>query len=238
LNGKYLNANVIDGWKFGAIGHLPDDFMLRISALESQKKAKVMAQPRISTLNGNKASINVGTTSYFRLVGGTFDNPLVRFQTIQSGIKLDITPWISQSGQVTVEISPEISNSSSSNKEGYPDVSTRSVNTTIRLSDGETIIIGGLIRAEDNKTTSKVPLLGDIPWLGKLFQTETSQKGSSELVIYLTPHIFTDSDTVNLKQDLDQFRERMKSNREALDPEIRKNPRVLDPATVPKKPSF
>lgn len=82
------------------------------------------------------------------------------------------------------------------------------------------------------------PIFGDIPWLGKLFQTETSQKGSSELVIYLTPHIFTDSDTVDLKQDLDQFKARMKSNREALDAEIRKNTPVPDTATVPKQPSF
>jgi type IV pilus assembly protein PilQ len=220
FGGTYLNNAVmtkLNGWTHGTIGYLPDNFMLKIHALESQKKAKVMAQPRIATLNGNKASINVGTTSYFKLTGGTFDNPLVRFQTIQSGIKLDITPWISQSGQVTVEISPEISNSTGNNTEGYPDVSTRSVNTTIRLSDGETIILGGLIQASDNKTTSKVPLLGDIPLLGKLFQTETSQKGSSELVIYLTPHIFTQSDTVDLKQDLDRFKLRMKSNKELLD---------------------
>jgi type IV pilus assembly protein PilQ len=224
FSGKYLNKQEVNGWKFSTIGILPDDFMLRISALESQKKAKVMAQPRIATLNGNKASINVGTTSYFKLTGGTFDNPLVRFQTIQSGIKLDITPWISQSGQVTVEISPEISNSTGNNTEGYPDVSTRSVNTTIRLSDGETIVIGGLIQASDNKTTSKVPLLGDIPWLGKLFQSETSQKGSSELVIYLTPHIFTESDTVDLKQDLDQFKIRMKASKEVLDEKILTKP--------------
>jgi type IV pilus assembly protein PilQ len=223
FSGKWLNKNIkhtsagrLD-LGFATIGILPDDFMIHIHALESQKKAKVMAQPRIATLNGNKASINVGTTSYFRLQGGTIENPLVRFQEIKSGIKLDITPWISQSGQVTVELSPEVSNSTGSNSEGYPDVSTRSINTTIQLNDGETIILGGLIQSQNSTSTEKVPILGSIPLLGKLFQSEVTQKGSSELVIYLTPHILTRADAVDLKADLAKFRSRENSNKELLD---------------------
>jgi type IV pilus assembly protein PilQ len=206
----------LNGFQFGTIGFLPDDFWITLKALESESKAKVMAQPRIATLNGNKASINVGVTRYFRLQGGTIENPFVRFQEIKSGIKLDITPWISQSGQVTVEISPEISNSTGDNKEGFPNVSTRSVNTTIRLNDGETIIIGGLIRAEDNKQIEKVPLLGSIPFFGKLFQSQGNQKSTSELVIYLTPHILRDGDAVDLQGDLEKFKLRMNSNRETI----------------------
>jgi type IV pilus assembly protein PilQ len=206
----------LKGFQFGAMGFLPDDFWITLKALESESKAKVMAQPRIATLNGNKASINVGVTRYFRLQGGTIENPFVRFQEIKSGIKLDITPWISQSGQVTVEISPEISNSTGDNKEGFPNVSTRSVNTTVRLNDGETIIIGGLMRAEDNKQIEKVPLLGSIPLLGKLFQSQGNQKSTSELVIYLTPHILKDGDAVDLQGDLEKFKLRMNSNRETI----------------------
>ncbi len=227
---KQLNQSGI--FKFSTIGFLPDDFWIKLHALETEKKAKVMAQPRIATLNGNKASINVGVTSYFKLAGGTELNPLVRFQEIKSGIKLDITPWISQGGQVTVEINPDISNSTGSNAEGYPDVSTRSVNTTIQLNDGETIILGGLIRAEDNKTVNKVPILGDIPLLGRLFRTESIQKTSSELVIYLTPHILTRADTVNINNDLEQFKIRMKSNKEALDGDVRVTPAVQDTSVV------
>jgi type II secretory pathway component GspD/PulD (secretin) len=133
---------------------------------------------------------------------------------------------------VTVEINPDISNSTGSNAEGYPDVSTRSVNTTIQLNDGETIILGGLIRAEDNKTVNKVPILGDIPLLGRLFRTESIQKTSSELVIYLTPHILTRADTVNINNDLEQFKIRMKSNKEALDGDVRVTPAVQDTSLV------
>jgi type IV pilus assembly protein PilQ len=199
------------------MGFLPDDFWITLKALESENKAKVMAQPRIATLNGNKASINVGVTRYFRLQGGTIENPFVRFQEIKSGIKLDITPWISQGGQVTVEINPEISNSTGDNKEGFPNVSTRSVNTTIQLNDGETIIIGGLIRAEDNKQIEKVPILGSIPFIGKLFQSQGNQKSTSELVIYLTPHLLKQGDAVDLNRDLEKFKMRMNTNRETIE---------------------
>ena len=214
----------LNGFQFGTMGFLPDDFWITLKALESESKAKVMAQPRIATLNGNKASINVGVTRYFRLQGGTIENPFVRFQEIKSGIKLDITPWISQSGQVTVEISPEISNSTGDNQEGFPNVSTRSVNTTVRLNDGETIIIGGLMRAEDNKQVEKVPILGSIPLLGKLFQSQGSQKSTSELVIYLTPHILKDGDAVDLQGDLEKFKLRMNLNRETIQLDKKERP--------------
>jgi type IV pilus assembly protein PilQ len=234
-SGKSINQQLDKSgiFKFSTIGLLPDDFWIKLHAMETQKKAKVMAQPRIATLNGNKASINVGVTSYFKLAGGTDLNPLVRFQEIKSGIKVDITPWISQGGQVTVEINPDISNSIGNNeKDGYPDISSRSINTTIQLNDGETIILGGLIQAQDSKSTSKVPILGDIPLLGKLFQSESVQKTSSELVIYLTPHILTRADTVNINQDLEQFKIRMQSNREALDEGIREKPAGRDTTPV------
>ncbi|MBN1128446.1 MAG: hypothetical protein JXA71_05635, partial [Chitinispirillaceae bacterium] len=211
------------GLRFKSIGYLPDNFWITLRAMESENKAKVMAQPRIATLNGNKASINVGVTRYFRLQGGTIENPFVRFQEIKSGIKLDITPWISQSGQVTVEISPEVSNSMGDNKEGFPNVSTRSVNTTIQLNDGETIVIGGLIRAEDNKQAEKVPILGSIPFLGHLFRSQGSQKSTSELVIYLTPHILKSGDVVDLKGDLEKFKERMNSNRQTIELEQKRD---------------
>ncbi|MCU0608687.1 MAG: hypothetical protein MUF22_02835 [Chitinispirillaceae bacterium] len=224
--GKYIpeistrsefKATDIFSEKIATIGFLPENFWVRLEAMETQKKAKVMAQPRIATLNGNKASINVGGTSYFKLAGGTELNPLVRFQEIKSGIRLDITPWISQSGQVTVELSPEISNSTGNNSEGFPDISTRSVNTTVQLNDGETIIIGGLISAEDSKDVGKVPLLGDIPLLGYLFRSHASTKTSKELVIYVTPHLLSRSDNVDLKSDLDKFKKRMNAKKDPLD---------------------
>jgi type IV pilus assembly protein PilQ len=186
------------------IGRLPDDFYAALHFLETQDKAKVMAQPSIVTLNGNKASINVNETQYFKLTTG---NPLtsdysIRFQPITFGIKLDITPWISQGGQITAEIAPEVSNSSGSNTDGYPNVSTRTISTTVRLNDGETITLGGLIKNTESESHSKIPILGDIPLLGALFRTNTKNRQKTNLIVYVTPHILGKGNAVNLDSAL------------------------------------
>jgi type IV pilus assembly protein PilQ len=173
------------------IGRLPDDFYAALHFLETQNKAKVMAQPSIVTLNGNKASINVDQTQYFKLTTG---NPLgtdysIQFKPITFGIKLEITPWISQGGQITAEIAPEVSNSDGANSDGYPNVSSRTLSTTVRLNDGETITLGGLIKNTESESHNKIPILGDIPLLGALFRTNTKSIQKTNLIVYVTPHI-------------------------------------------------
>jgi len=186
------------------IGQLPDDFFVALHFLEKQDKAKVMAQPSIVTLNGNKASINVNETQYFKVTTGNVlgSDYSIRFQPITFGIKLDITPWISQGGQITAEISPEVSNSSGSNTDGYPNVSTRTISTTVRLNDGETITLGGLIKNAESEGHDKIPILGDIPLLGKLFRTNTKTRQKTNLVVYVTPHIIRKDNAINLDSAL------------------------------------
>jgi type IV pilus assembly protein PilQ len=184
---------------------LPDNFYIHLSLLESEGKAKVLAQPSVTVLNGNKANINVGQTQYFRIVGGTSENPTYRFQPISFGIQLAITPWISRSGQITAEIMPEISNPMGINEEGYPNVFKRSVSTTVRLNDGQTLILGGLLRSDEQVQHSKVPILSDIPILGYLFKTTKKKNIKTNLVIYITPHVLDKDSDVDLKSKLYQF---------------------------------
>jgi Bacterial type II and III secretion system protein len=186
------------------LGRLPDDFYAALHFLETQNKAKVMAQPSIVTLNGNKASINVDQTQYFKLTTG---NPLgtdysIQFKPITFGIKLDITPWISQGGQITAEISPEVSNSDGANSDGYPNVSSRTLSTTVRLNDGETITLGGLIKNTESEGYNKIPILGDIPFIGGLFRTNTKSNSKTNLVVYVTPHIIKKDYRFNLDSAL------------------------------------
>jgi type IV pilus assembly protein PilQ len=173
------------------IGKLPDDFFGAVHILETQDKAKVLAQPSLVTLNGNKASINVSETQYFKVTTGSTltSDYSIKFQPITFGIKLDITPWISQGGQITAEIAPEVSNSSGTNSDGYPNVSSRSLSTTVQLNDGETIILGGLIKNNESDTKNKIPFLGDIPLVGALFRTNAKTSSKTNLMIYITPHI-------------------------------------------------
>jgi len=210
-----FDATVKGGTLSGIISKLPDNFFFLIKLLESQNQAKVLAQPSIVTLNGNKASINVNETQYFKVTTG---NPLqgdysIRFQPITFGIKLDITPWISKGGQITAEIAPEVSNSDGQSGDGYPNVSTRSISTTVRLSDGETIILGGLVKNQETVAKDKIPFFGDIPLIGFLFRHTTKIRTKSNLVVYITPHVITKGSGVNLKDELDNLD---KNNREFM----------------------
>jgi type IV pilus assembly protein PilQ len=174
--------------RLGTLGKLPSDFMLTIDALETAGKAKVRARPRISTLNGNAANINVGWVRYYQTSQQTTTGTITQLHSIDAGITLDIVPWVAASGEITTEIRPTVSNLSGTSA-GLPVISRRTANTTIRLKDGETIVIGGLIQKSDTKSKSTVPFLGDIPFLGALFSSTSTESDESELVIYITPHI-------------------------------------------------
>jgi type IV pilus assembly protein PilQ len=186
-------------------GLISEDFFMVLQFLEDQNKAKVLAQPSILTLNGNKASIDVSETQYFKVTTGTADNYTIRFQPIKFGIQLDIVPWISQSGQITAEITPVVSNSDKTNVEGYPNVSSRSLTTTVRLNNGETLILGGLIKNQESQFRYKVPLLGNIPIIGALFRHSGTTKSKSNLVVYITPTIVTREQVVDLDAELERF---------------------------------
>jgi type IV pilus assembly protein PilQ len=190
------------------ISSLPESFHMALRMLETQKKAKVLAQPSITVLNGNKATIDVGQTQYYRVTGGTPQNPTHNFRPIKFGISLNITPWISKSGQITAEISPEISNSmgiTEGDDGGYPNLFRRSATTTVRIDDGKTLILGGLLRSEEQVTHKKVPFLGDIPILGYLFKTTKKLRVQTNLVIYITPRIVDKDNYVDLNEELKQF---------------------------------
>ena len=200
--------SAIEDFAKGTIGVLNDDFWVWLRLMEKEGKAKVLAQPRITVLNGNKATMNVGQTEYFKIVTGTSENPTYRFQSISFGITLNITPWISQGGQITAEVSPEISNAMGRSEEGTPNVFKRSVTTTVRLENGQTLVLGGLLRAEDQHNHFKVPILGDIPILGYLFKTTIHRKVKTNLVIYITPKILDRGAYVNLQEELEAFERR------------------------------
>jgi type IV pilus assembly protein PilQ len=204
---KDLLFGSASGTSTNILAKMPDDFFLFLHFLEAQDRAKVLAQPTLVTLNGNKASINVSETQYFKMTTGTIlqGDFSTRFQPINFGIKLDITPWISKGGQITAEIAPEVSNSDGANKDGYPNVSTRAINTTVRLKDGETIILGGLVKNQETETREKIPFFGDLPLIGVLFRTNVKARTKSNLVVYITPHIIPKDNTVDLKEELNKL---------------------------------
>lgn len=199
------------------ISKLPDDFNMTLKLLETHDKAKVLAQPSITVLNGNKAQIDVGRTSYYKVSGGTADNPTHNFRPINSGIKVSLTPWISQSGQITMELSPEISNMTGKNDDGYPDISRRSIQTTVRIDDGKTLVLGGLLKGNYVENNKEMPFFGkffgNIPIIGILFKSIDRNEEQSNLVVYVTPHILNKSDYVYVPDELKKMNE---DNREVF----------------------
>jgi type II secretory pathway component GspD/PulD (secretin) len=190
----------------GIFRKLPDDFFVALRFLETQDKAKVLARPSILTLNGNKASIDVSETQYFTVETGVGENHTSRFQPIKFGIQLDITPWISQSGQITAEITPNVSNSDRPNSEGFPNVSSRSITTTVRLNDGETLVLGGLIKNQESVNFKKIPILGSLPLIGGLFRSSGKTQIQSNLVVFITPHVVRDNEgSVDVEKEIEEY---------------------------------
>lgn len=204
LSGGELNEYLASLGKYFSgvnIGKLPEDFYLQIAALEKLEKVDIRSKPQISTLNGHPAQLKIGETRYFKLdtetpLGGNVNQNLPyiatteRFETVDINISLEITPWVSASGEITVEIHPEFNTVDGENEAGLPpNIRSRSLTSTVRLRDGETIVLGGLIEERETESTRRFPLLGRLPLLGKLFSSRSVNKSKSELIIYVTPHL-------------------------------------------------
>ncbi len=109
-----------------------------------------------------------------------------QIQYVETGVRLDITPRVDMDGKITAAIFPQVSGITGFTKEGYPRVSTREAQTTVRLRDGETAVIGGLIENRATERSYGLPILGDIPVIGRLFSTKKEAVQSTELVILVT----------------------------------------------------
>ena len=160
--------------------------------------ARVLANPKIATLNGREASMLVGTRIPFVITGTVFASggaaPAQQVEREEVGIKLSITPLINADGYITTIIKPEVSSiiGFKGENEDLPVVATRQASTTVRLKDGGSVIIGGLLSEEKTELVSKVPILGDIPGLGLFFQHTGSTISKKDLVIEVTPRILVE----------------------------------------------
>ncbi|MDW8290383.1 MAG: hypothetical protein RMM06_06635 [Armatimonadota bacterium] len=193
---------------FRSVMTLPTEFFVNLRALVTQGKARVHANPRIATVSGQRASIFIGKQRYLStpvsIGGGRGDGDFFFRQTnfIDAGVRLNITPWTGGEGEIIVDVQPEISVLSAPDpKTGLPDRSTRRANTTVRVRDGETIIIGGLVQRELMSTTTKVPILGDIPLVGQLFRSEDTKETMTEMAIFITPRLLSQTGHLPAEQE-------------------------------------
>ncbi len=175
---------------FRVITGLLDDFLINLKALVQKRKARVRANPRIATVSGQRANIFIGQQQY---LGTPISIPGEGTRnSIDAGVRLYMTPWTGGMGEIIAEVAPEVSTLSAPDPTtGLPEKITRTASTMVRVRSGDTIVIGGLVQDELRETRSKVPILGDIPLIGRLFRSRHKTKTKTELVIFITPRILT-----------------------------------------------
>lgn len=158
------------------------------------KKAEILANPKILTLDSLPAKIELTEEIPYKLAqvdpsaGGTTTTYSFR----EAGIKLNVTPHISINGIVSLDLKTEQSYRTGT-VDGQPTIDKRTAETNLSVADGETIVIGGLKKRERTLTIDKIPLIGNLPFLGKLFQKRVDSSTETELLIFVTPYIVTES---------------------------------------------
>ena len=184
-----------DIWKLGNFTRLPKVFRAFVDLLIRDGNARVLAQPKLVTLNGKEATMLAGQRIPYLVSQTVFAGgaaaPTQSVQIEEVGIKLAITPLINADGYITVRIRPEVSNVTGfrGDRSDLPVVATRQAETTVRLKDGSSVVIGGLLSEEKTTTRTKVPFLGDIPGIGAFFRHENTVTSKHDLLIEVTPHL-------------------------------------------------
>ncbi len=166
-----------------------------INALADNGLVKVLANPRLSTQQGQAATIRVGKEAYFNLLGnsGTYitSNAL---EKISTGVTLSIVPFRGENAQITTDLDVEVSDVLDPGTGGLPVTSVRQVTTRSTVANGNTLGVGGLLLENDRKSRSGIPGLSEIPVLGYLFGQTTTESVTTEVVILITPHVLLPPD--------------------------------------------
>lgn len=164
-----------------AIAQLPTLLFSELQALVTQRKARVQASTRVATVSGQSASIFIGQQQYL-------NTPLnTGADSIDAGVSLNMRPLTGGKGEIILDLSEEISTLSAPDAAtGLPTKTTRTASTTVRVRDGQTIVTGGLRQAETRSVHRAIPILGDIPVLGKLFQSHRTENTMVDLAIFIT----------------------------------------------------
>lgn len=209
---------------------LPKNFKASIEALEAADIVKVHSTPQIATLNGNAASITIGETRYYKLskeTKSTTSNSNVnvigtdeRFVEKKFNTVLEVTPWVMSEGYVMVEIRPEFNiPRSGGDTDRPPTIDTRVIKSMVRLKNGQTIVLGGQRQTENVVNSKGVPLLSSIPILGYIFSSKTITKNETQMMIFLTPHVYYGDEGVVSPDDY--FGDEINKMLEKYDPDMR-----------------
>jgi pilus assembly protein CpaC len=167
-----------------------------IKALEAKNLVQILAEPNVLALDGKQASFLAGGEFPYPVVQstGTTGIPLVTIQFHEFGVRLNFVPIITPRGTIRLKVAPEVSSLDFSNGltiQGFniPALSSRKVNTEVELNEGQSFAIAGLLDKRVTDVFQKMPLIGDLPVLGKFFQSKSTNRSNTELLVIVTPEL-------------------------------------------------
>ncbi|MFH1397534.1 MAG: secretin N-terminal domain-containing protein [Candidatus Omnitrophota bacterium] len=193
------------------------DFTAVMNFWIEQKRVNILANPKVLTLDNLAANIDINEQIPYTQQTTTDQGTVASTQFKDVGIKLSVVPHITKDNFIFLNIKTEQSFRSGWTPDNQPIIDSRKAETNLMVKDGETIVIGGLRKKEDTVTTDKLPILGSIPYLGKLFNRSNRSKIESELVIFVTPR-------VSVSAVLDEYEKTQVSQFEAMK---KKDPAIL-----------
>jgi type IV pilus assembly protein PilQ len=185
-----------------------DQLKVVLSALQTLQSTKVVSNPTVVTLNNTEAQINVGESrplpNYaYNDLRGTFEVNGFNYKDI--GVNLKVTPQVNGRGFIKLTVEPEVSQSTRDavfNGAAIPIIDVRKAKTQVSLKDGFTMGIGGLIKTSSSNGSSKVPVLGSIPVLGRLFKSDSKNRDTTNLLIFITARLVS-AEGASLEQVFD-----------------------------------
>jgi len=184
-----------------------------LEILSTVGETKILSNPHIATEEGKEATINVITQQpYSQSTTTTTDAATTQsteFTFVDVGVKLNVIPTINAENYLSIVIKPEVSSITSffpdsASEERVPVIETANAESTVLVKDGTTIIIAGMIKDTKSKSVNKVPLLGSVPVIGKLFSNSSDEIQRTETIVFLTPRIISGDETFLLDRNLEK----------------------------------
>ena len=245
-NGDFtLLAQLLGSVSGGMFGIMKNDWGAIVQAVSSDSNSNILATPSITTLDNEEAYFLVGQEVPIITGSQTGSNNSNPFQTVdrqEVGIKLLVTPQINEGNSVQLTIEQEVSSVSGATGVDIS-INKREIKTTVMVESGATVVLGGLIDEDVQESVQKVPLLGDIPFIGHLFKSTSNSTRKRNLMVFLRPTIISDAKVMNdmAKEKYNFIRaDQMRKQEEGLSLMSNKNlpilPKWNDDLTLP--PSF
>ena len=166
---------------------------MELSALESQGRGEVVSQPKVVTGDKQQATIKSGTEIPYQESAANGETTISFKEAV---LKLDVTPSITPDDRVILDLvinQDSVGENVSTGTGTVPSIDTNAIKTQVLVGNGETVVLGGVFKGTDIHQVSKVPFLGDIPYVGGLFKRETTTRQKQELLIFITPRILADT---------------------------------------------